>query len=103
MHQLATSRRATGFPWGTFVVNVAGSFALGVIVGVVLAHGVDADVQTIAGTGFLGAFTTFSAFSYETFALVEDGVVATAALHALGSVVFGLTAAALGLALAGAL
>ena len=103
VHQLATSRTATAVPWGTIVVNVLGALALGVVVGLVVAHGVDRDVQTVVGTGFLGAFTTFSAFSYETFALVEDGMGTTAVLHAIGSTVAGLAAAALGLALTGAL
>jgi CrcB protein len=84
-------------------VNVTGSLALGLVVGLVLQQGVDPDVRTIVGTGFLGAYTTFSAFSYETFALLEDGAGATAARYAIGSVVAGLAAAACGLALTGAL
>ena len=103
VHAAMHSRSATAFPLGTFVVNVVGSLALGVVVGLVLAQGVDRDVQTIAGTGFLGAFTTFSAFSYETFALVEDGAATTAVAYVVGSVFAGAAAAAVGLALTGAL
>ena len=103
VHTLATSRRATGFPWGTFTVNVTGSLALGLVVGLVLAHGVDAEVRTVVGTGFLGAYTTFSAFAFETFALVEDGARATAARYAVGSVVAGLAAATIGLAITDAI
>ena len=90
-------------PGGTITVNVVGSLALGVVAGLVLAHGVDPDVQVIIGTGFLGAFTTFSAFSYETFALLEDGAPRAALLNWVGSVVAGLLAATVGLAVVGAL
>lgn len=103
VHSLAASRRATAFPWVTFAVNVTGSLALGLVVGFVLAHGVDPDVRTIVGTGFLGAYTTFSAFAYEGFALLEDGAGATAGCYAIGSIVAGLAAATLGLAVTGAL
>ena len=103
LHRVATSRRAAGFPWGTFGVNVSGSLVLGVVVGLVVAHGVDPDVRTVVGTGFLGAYTTFSAFAYEAFALLEDGVPSIASWYVAGSVVAGLAAAALGLAVTGAL
>lgn len=103
VHSAATSGRVAAFPWGTFLVNVSGSLALGVVVGLVVAHGVHPDVRTIAGTGFLGAYTTFSAFEYETFALTEDGAPATAARYVVASLVAGLAAATLGLAVTSAL
>ncbi len=59
------------FPWGTIAVNLSGSFALGVITGLVLHHGLSSEVRTAVGTGGLGAYTTFSAFSTDTIALVE--------------------------------
>ncbi len=65
----------TRFPLGTFVVNVSGSFLLGVI-GALVAERVVANADTVRlalGVGFLGAFTTFSTFELETHALVEDG------------------------------
>jgi CrcB protein len=94
-------RRTNGaFPWGTFVVNVSGSFLLGGLTGVVLYHGVDPTVRTIVGTGGLGAYTTFSTFTFETVRLAEEGAVDGAVRNALGSVVVGLAAASLGLALA---
>ena len=49
------ARRPTITPLGTFVVNVTGSLALGIVVGLALAHGLDPDVRTVVGTGFLGA------------------------------------------------
>ena len=64
---------ASRFPYGTVVVNVSGSFALGLLVGLVTYQGLDADVRTVVGTGFIGAYTTFSSFSYDTFGLFEAG------------------------------
>ena len=67
------SRTASRFPYGTVVVNLTGSFALGLLVGLVTYQGLDADVRTVVGTGFLGAYTTFSSYSYDTFGLAEIG------------------------------
>ena len=86
-------------PWGTLVINVSGSFVLGVVTGAVLYHGLGPLPKTALGTGFCGAYTTFSTFSYETVRLLEEGSVATASLNAIASVVIGLAAAALGIAL----
>lgn len=86
-------------PWGTFVINVSGSFVLGVVTGAVLYHGLGPLPKTALGTGFCGVYTTFSTFSYETVRLLEEGSVATASLNAIASVVIGLAAAALGIAL----
>ena len=94
------ARRRTRFPWGTVVVNLSGSFVLGLLVGFVVYQGLDPDVRTIAGTGFLGAYTTFSSYSFETFGLVEDGLPMAAVLNAVGSVVAGLALATAGFLLA---
>ena len=59
------------FPWGTCVVNVSGSFVLGVITGLALYHGLGVDSKLVLGTGFCGAYTTFSTFTYETVRLAE--------------------------------
>ncbi|MET0275900.1 MAG: fluoride efflux transporter CrcB [Acidimicrobiia bacterium] len=98
-----TSSSVARLPWGTIIVNVVGSFAAGVVVGLVLAQGVDPDVRVVVATGFLGSFTTFSAFAFETVALVDGGAAGAALANVVGSVVAGLAAAALGLALTGAL
>jgi len=95
--------RPTTFPLGTFLVNVSGSLALGVIVGLGACGTLDADTRTIVGTGFLGAFTTFSTYAYETVRLAEGGSRSSAVLTAVGSVLVGGAAAASGLALTGAL
>ena len=81
----------TSFPWGTWAVNVVGSFVLGVV-----AVGTSTWMQTLVGTGFCGALTTFSTFGYETVRLSEEGETATAAANVVGSLVVGLLAAALG-------
>ena len=65
---------ATRFPWGTVAVNLAGCFAFGLIWAIAESRGTVPAVARIAVlTGFLGAFTTFSAFAYETAALLQDG------------------------------
>ena len=84
----------TTYPWGTWTVNVAGSFVLGVV-----AASGPAWVTTLVGTGFCGALTTFSTFGYETVRLAEEGETATAVSYVVGSLAAGLAAAALGWAL----
>jgi CrcB protein len=96
-------RTGSVFPIGTLTINVTGSLLLGVVVGLVIAHGVDPDVRLVAGTGFLGGYTTFSTYAYESFQLAEDGSRRLAAINALGSIAAGLGAATLGLAVTGAL
>ena len=91
--------RGGGFPFGTLTVNVLGSLVLGILVGSAEHGGASADVMLVAGTGFCGAFTTYSTFSYETMRLAEDGRAIAAAGNALGSVLPGLGAAALGVAI----
>ena len=95
-----TVQRAHGteFPWGTWTVNVVGSFVLGLV-----AAAGPAWVVTLAGTGFCGALTTFSTFGYETMRLAEEGETADAVWNVVGSLAAGLAAAALGWWLGGTL
>lgn len=67
------ARHDSVFPWGTFIVNVTGSFLLGVVAAVAGGGDVDPAVVAAAGTGFCGALTTYSTFSYETLRLVDHG------------------------------
>jgi CrcB protein len=102
LERVIRARWPADWPWGTFVVNVSGSLALGVVVGFVLAQGVDPDVRTVVGTGFLGAYTTFSTYAYEA---VRVGTVprrGLAVAYAFGSVAASVLAAAAGLAITGA-
>jgi CrcB protein len=82
-------------PWPTLLINVTGSFALGLLVGL----GTGSTWLTIAGTGFLGGYTTFSTASVETVRLALDGRHAAAAVNALTMLVAGVAAAACGFAL----
>jgi fluoride exporter len=96
--------RARGaFPWGTFVVNVTGCFALGVLTGFGLYHGLGSTVRTVAGSGGLGAYTTFSTLTFETVRLAEEGAHGEAVGNAAGSFLAGLAASAAGIALTAAL
>jgi CrcB protein len=98
---LVSDRVEGAFPWGTFLVNVTGSAALGFLTGLALYHAVPSAPKVILGTGFCGAYTTFSGFSYETVRLLEEGEMGQAFRYALGSVATCAAAAAVGLALAG--
>lgn len=76
------SRWSTRFPWGTFAVNVLGSFAIGVAMALFAARGeLDARLRVAITTGFLGGFTTYSAFAYETVDLFERRHPGLAALY----------------------
>jgi CrcB protein len=86
------------FPWGTLVVNVSGCFVLGVLTGLVMYHGLGGSVKTVLGTGCMGAYTTFSTFTFETVRLAEEGAAGAALRNVAMSVVLGLAAAAVGLA-----
>lgn len=89
--------RAAFFPWGTLVVNVLGSFLLGFAFRYLEATTLPAEWRQAATIGFLGAFTTFSTFSYEAVAMALDGDWAAAAGYVLASVGLGLIAVMFGL------
>jgi fluoride exporter len=87
------------FPWGTFVVNVSGCLVLGILTGLGLYHGLDATTRTVLGTGGMGAYTTFSTFTFETVRLAEEGAINEALRNVAASFLVGLAAASAGLAL----
>ena len=90
-------RSPRGFPWATFVINVSGCFALGFLMALFAGRWVpDPDVRAALTVGFLGAFTTFSTFAYETVSLRDVGATTTAAVYVVASVALGLAAAWLG-------
>jgi len=79
-------------PWGTALINVSGAFVLGLIAGIAPSHA----VVLIVGTGFLGAYTTFSTWMLETLMLGESGRTNAVVANVVGQLVVGLAAAALG-------
>ena len=88
------------FPWGTFVVNASGCLILGVISGLGLYHGLHSTTRVVLGTGGMGAYTTFSTFTFETVRLAEEGAMNAAVRNVVASLLVGLAAASAGLLLA---
>jgi CrcB protein len=99
------SRRQSGaFPWGTFVVNVSGAFALGLVFTLATERwGLAPWLRSAITIGFLGAYTTFSTLSFETYRLAADRALGLAAANVVGSCAAGLVAVYLGVVLARAL
>ena len=96
------ARRPGDFPWATLVVNVVGSFVLGVVVGAASAPPADSAVVLLVGTGFCGALTTYGGFAFQV-AVLSAGRPArrrTAVAYAVGSLVLAVLAATAGYALA---
>ncbi|UIN30838.1 fluoride efflux transporter FluC [Microbacterium binotii] len=85
------------FPWGTLVINVTGSFALGLLTGAVS----DAALLAVAGTGLLGGFTTFSSVAAVSAVMATERRGWAAATNTVGTLVLALAAAAVGLAVGG--
>lgn len=97
----ATRLLGPGFPWGTLIVNVAGSFVIGLFVEAIARRfGASEPARLLLVTGFLGGFTTFSSFSLDAAALIERGQAGLALLYMGGSVILSLAAVFAGLALA---
>jgi CrcB protein len=95
------TRRTNGhWVWGTFLVNVTGSLLLGLLTGLGLSHGFPRAPRLVLGTGFCGAYTTFSTFAFETARLLEDGAPNAALWNVAGTFLAGGLAAAAGLAVA---
>ena len=89
---IAQAFGAAAGPWSVLGINVVGSFAIGMLAGA----GASEDARAIVGVGFLGGFTTFSTFSLDVFADLEDGRIARALTYVAASVVLGVAAAAAG-------
>ena len=95
--------RTHSFPLGTFLVNIAGSFIIGLIIGLSLIKGnfMNEQWRLFLATGICGGFTTFSAFSMENIHLLVEGKIIACLMYICGSVLFGLAAAWFGYKLAG--
>jgi CrcB protein len=94
-----SSRTRGAFPWGTLVVNVSGCFVLGLVFTLLterfLPHPA---LRSALAIGFVGAYTTFSTFAFETMRLGEDGAVLLAAINVAASVIAGIAAVYAGVA-----
>ncbi len=101
--RVVQARHDSLFPWGTWSVNVAGSFLLGLLAAGLTAGGVSGQLMALAGIGFCGTLTTYSTFSYETVRLVEGGALFHAAANVVGSIAAGLGAAFCGVTVAQAI
>lgn len=97
------ARWGASFPWGTLVINVTGSFILGFFLTFAQDRPwVHPSARLMFAVGFVGAYTTFSTYTYESIRLIMDGQFALAALNIVGSVVVGLMAVFAGVALGSA-
>jgi CrcB protein len=93
-----------GFPWGTLVVNASGSLAIGVLFAVTIEHSLlPAGLRGPLMIGFIGSYTTFSTLALESWRLLEDGSWLVAGANLAGSVMIGLAAVIVGLAIGRAL
>lgn len=98
---LIKSRVSGAIPWGTIVINISGSLALGLLTGMASAQLLPEAWHLIIGTGFLGGYTTFSTASFETIRLVQERKWVASLLTGLGTLVMATGAAGLGLWLGG--
>lgn len=96
---LIQENSSSGFPFGTFAVNIIGCLIIGFLIGYSIHRPDTLSEQSrfLLSTGFCGGFTTFSAFSAETFSLIDKGEITTAMIYVILSVVVGLLATGLGM------
>jgi CrcB protein len=87
------ARMPAGFPWGTFVVNVTGCLAMGIVMTVMSERmSIHPSWRFLIPIGFIGAYTTFSAVEFDTFQAVNGGAVLAGAANAIGSMIVGYAA-----------
>jgi CrcB protein len=94
--QWTSSVLGDAFPWGTLIVNVVGSFIIGAVTALAASDGLSDNMRLFIAVGICGGFTTFSAFSMQTLALMQTGAFAHAAMNITGSVALCLIAVWLG-------
>ena len=96
LSELIQTKSLSSFPYGTLTVNLIGCLAIGIVYGLVDKVQLSMEWRLLVATGILGGFTTFSAFSMETFSMVRSGNIVNAALYILLSIVIGFLATAIG-------
>jgi CrcB protein len=97
----AAQKWGAAFPWGTFLINLSGSLVLGFFMTLATQRLlIDPRWRLMLGVGFLGAYTTFSTYTYESLELISQGQWAAGLANLLGSALAGLFAAAVGVYLA---
>lgn len=96
--QWATRHWGGAFPWGTFIVNIIGGLAMGMLAGWLIRSGND-NIRLFAGVGILGGFTTFSAFSLDAWTMMERGALAPAIGYIAASVILSIAALGVGLSI----
>lgn len=99
LSQFVQARYPAAFPYGTFGVNIIGCLLIGVVFAVAERNNLPQEWRLFLATGVLGGFTTFSSFSYETVILLRDGQHFPAAAYIFASIVVGLLATFIGIAL----
>ena len=101
LRRLGLPGLSTAFPWATFLINVSGSFILGFFATLAAERAaIDPLWRLLVATGFVGAYTTFSTFEYETERLTESGALTWGIVNILTSVLAGFIAVRLGVILA---
>ncbi|HXY36124.1 MAG TPA: fluoride efflux transporter CrcB [Planctomycetaceae bacterium] len=91
----------TGFPIGTFVINITACILIGWFLTIIQSRTVSDTVRIAVAVGFIGTYSTFSTFAYESSALLEEGAGIKVIVYMLGSLIGGVVAVRLGIALAG--
>ena len=94
------NRFGSGFPWGTFTINVSGAFVIGIVLQLAATRaGFSPYLRIFIATGILGGYTTFSTFAYETYGLGAEGLTIQSVAYAGGSILAGVAAAYAGITL----
>ncbi|KAA8786614.1 CrcB protein [Paenibacillus sp. 4624] len=87
--KVVSRKLGTSFPWGTWMINISGSVILGMLYGGHQAGNLPDEIWVVWGTGFCGAYTTFSTFGYETLTLMAQQRQTRAGIYVVSSVVVG--------------
>ena len=99
LSQFIQTKFLSAFPFGTLGVNIIGCFAIGIVFALSEKTNMSSEMRLFLATGICGGFTTFSAFSNETFSLMRDGQLLYASAYITSSVLFGVFATFIGYSL----